>query len=688
MKKFTLFLFATLFAGSLAAQNVTYSYTVTDTIAKDASTPTTGGTITFGADKFEKANGVLAYKLDGDISASSTKYVLVEPTNAFQAGDVIKVGGFCTSSLGSAGIGIFAARANNEPAIAIHTMQTKNTTEYLTYTVQATDAIVGKNQLYIFRNGKSSYFLSVEITSAPAAKDDATLKSITVNGKEVDGFAPGTTTYNIALPFGTTQVPVVAATATSSKATVSVTQAESVNGTATITVKAEDGTTQKTYTINFSVAAASQDATLSAITVDGEALEGFSPEQLTYSMELAYGTTIIPTVTATTTDKNATYIVKYVDAEGAETTSLPCTATITVTAEDNEVSQTYSIAFTVDASASSDATLASISIDGKAIADFKADSLDYTHTIAYAAKAIPEVTAVVHDETANINITQAVAVPGTATIVVTAQAGNTQTYTVAIKRAAALKHLLVVPFTNGAKGAINETALTVTAPYLDGTDVPTVDGEHIAVSGDGTPTATLSEDGAKITLKGTDDVEAVYTVVTTALSPETLTAEEKTFTGKETYIFAPYGWASDKGWKFAKKVNDEGNMRDAKGNTRIYMALPPAESVKLTSGSGGARSVVIYVNGATSDIETTAASGSTITISLNSTTNNFVAIESNQTSGDGGFTKIQLVNPSNPIGSAVEQAQVVVKAVKVIRDGQLLIIREGKTYTAQGMQVQ
>ena len=427
-----------------------------------------------------------------------------------------------------------------------------------------------------------------------ASTDDATLKSITVNGEKVKGFAPETTTYNVELPFGTTEVPFVAATATSSKATVSVTQATAIDGTATIVVTAEDGIATQTYTVKFTVAE----------------------------------------------------------------------------------------------SQSEDATLASISIDGTAIADFKADSLDYTHTIAYAAKDIPEVTAVVNDETANINITQADAVPGTVTIVVTAQAGNTQTYTVTISRAAAIKHLTVVPFTNGAKGAINETALTVTAPYLDGTDVPTVDGEHIAVSGDGKPTATLSEDGARITLKGTDDIEAVYTVVTTALTPVTMTANEVTFTGEETYIFAPYGWASDKGWKFAKKVNEEGKMRDASGNTRIYMALPPAESVKLTSGSSGERSVFIFVNGADTIKTSTAKSGEAITIALNSTTNNFVAIESNQTSGDGGFTKIQLVNPSNPIGSAVEQAQVAVKAVKVLRDGQLLIIREGKTYTVQGVEVE
>ena len=38
--------------------------------------------------------------------------------------------------------------------------------------------------------------------------------------------------------------------------------------------------------------------------------------------------------------------------------------------------------------------------------------------------------------------------------------------------------------------------------------------------------------------------------------------------------------------------------------------------------------------------------------------------------------------------TAVDQALIETKAQKVIRNGQLLIIREGKTYTAQGVQVQ
>ena len=43
--------------------------------------------------------------------------------------------------------------------------------------------------------------------------------------------------------------------------------------------------------------------------------------------------------------------------------------------------------------------------------------------------------------------------------------------------------------------------------------------------------------------------------------------------------------------------------------------------------------------------------------------------------------------PGEDIGSAVEEAQVGAQAVKVIRDGQLLIIRDGKMYTAQGVEL-
>ncbi len=51
------------------------------------------------------------------------------------------------------------------------------------------------------------------------------------------------------------------------------------------------------------------------------------------------------------------------------------------------------------------------------------------------------------------------------------------------------------------------------------------------------------------------------------------------------------------------------------------------------------------------------------------------------------YSIIYTMDKSGDIGSSLNQAQVEAKAVKVIRDGQLLIIRDGKTYTAQGVEL-
>ena len=91
----------------------------------------------------------------------------------------------------------------------------------------------------------------------PPASTDATLSALTYNGTSVPNFDPNTTTYDVELPTGTTAVPTVAATKNDSKASDPViSAATSLPGATTVTVTAEDGTTTKTYTINFSVASA------------------------------------------------------------------------------------------------------------------------------------------------------------------------------------------------------------------------------------------------------------------------------------------------------------------------------------------------------------------------------------------------------------------------------------------------
>ena len=94
-------------------------------------------------------------------------------------------------------------------------------------------------------------------SSGPVISNDATLSALTYNGTSVPNFDPNTTTYDVELPTGTTAVPTVAATKNDSKASDPViSAATSLPGATTVTVTAEDGTTTKTYTINFSVASA------------------------------------------------------------------------------------------------------------------------------------------------------------------------------------------------------------------------------------------------------------------------------------------------------------------------------------------------------------------------------------------------------------------------------------------------
>ena len=86
-------------------------------------------------------------------------------------------------------------------------------------------------------------------------------------------------------------------------------------------------------------AAQGTDTSLSALTVDGSSIADFGALKTSYSVELPAGTTVVPTVAATTTDTNASAVV-------TAATSIPGTTTIAVTAQDGVTTSTISIAWT------------------------------------------------------------------------------------------------------------------------------------------------------------------------------------------------------------------------------------------------------------------------------------------------------------------------------------------------------
>lgn len=244
---------------------------------------------------------------------------------------------------------------------------------------------------------------------------NANLATLTVGGSLVAGFNPDITSYDIVLPEGTTTAPTVAATVADLSATLTVTQATTVPGAATVVVRAEDGST-KTYTVNFRHL--STNANLASLLADATAIAGFDPAVLTYEIALPPATTTPPAITATAADTRATVLI-------TQATGIPGTATVRVTAEDGTTQITYTITFRLQ---SVNANLSNLLVGGTAITGFSPDVTTYNVVLPAGTTTAPAVTAVLADTRATMTITQAVAVPGFATVVVTAEAANQRTY--------------------------------------------------------------------------------------------------------------------------------------------------------------------------------------------------------------------------------------------------------------------
>jgi hypothetical protein len=222
------------------------------------------------------------------------------------------------------------------------------------FTVATTPPTAEINYSYTYN--KASIFFNFGVTGAVAGEQtyywddmkfgdgtishDATLSDLKVDGITVTEFSASTLTYNVELPVGTTVVPTVTATANMNLSNVVITPAAGLPGTTTVVVTAEDGTTTKTYSVVFTVLSSANDATLSDLKVDGTTVSEFSASTLTYNVELPAGTTVVPTVTATSNIVGAGVVI-------TPAVGLPGTTTVLVTATDGTTTKTYSVVFTL-----------------------------------------------------------------------------------------------------------------------------------------------------------------------------------------------------------------------------------------------------------------------------------------------------------------------------------------------------
>lgn len=254
-----------------------------------------------------------------------------------------------------------------------------------------------------------------EVTFSKILSSDATLSALNIENVLIDNFNSEVLSYTVTLPYGTTQIPTITATASCSEANVFITQAANVDGQAGILVNAENSKNTKTYLIDF-IIAPSNISSLSDIQYQiGDNyynILNFESSNTDYQVALAPGTKKVPAISVTTTDANA-------DIDIIQPDSTKDDAIITVTAPDGYTQTIYRIHFSV--SLSKDATLASISVNDMILGEYTPNQYDYSITLPYTDITLPIVTVVANYTDAHFQIRQAASYNDSSVITVLAE---------------------------------------------------------------------------------------------------------------------------------------------------------------------------------------------------------------------------------------------------------------------------
>jgi acetyl esterase/lipase len=219
-------------------------------------------------------------------------------------------------------------------------------------------ALLGFSKLYYLAVGAvkdnignmSGTQFSAFTTLGDIISSDATLSELKVDGTTVAGFSPSTYTYSFELPYGTTLVPTVTATPVFGLATLAVTPAVALPGSTHVLVTAQDGITQLSYTVSFTLVAPSSDANLSNLrwlpagASQSILVTGFVASVTTYSTVLPAEVSSLSLVASLAQSAATAVITPPSDLLG---TLAQRTGSVVVTAQDGITIKTYSVIFSV-----------------------------------------------------------------------------------------------------------------------------------------------------------------------------------------------------------------------------------------------------------------------------------------------------------------------------------------------------
>lgn len=359
---------------------------------------------------------------------------------------------------------------------------------------------------------------------------------------------------------------------------------------------------------------------------------------------------------------------------------------IEVTAE-NADTKNYIINVSKSAAASTEAHLSSLSVNGFTLDPvFDENTFAYTITKPFGA-ANPGTDAVVaepadptaHPHTEAVGANQLV-------VTVTAEDGVSQeVYTITINTAEAPKTLERVLFANGFDAFIDNAARTVKAYYMAGEAAPEA-AQITAGSGTAGPMT-----GNTIGVTGADMSYVEYTVTLEEVTPYTdavaADAAAGVFDGTEAWVktgILESGNAAGFSGDYyvirrQKKGSDPADdQRVFAGYVRAYFFVGNASELQLTIGSN--KAVKYAVDGG----EYTEDASGALAIALEEG-NHMIEIVSNQQSGDGRISAPKLIERGS--STALDEAAGEVKARKIVRDGQIIIVRGDKEFNLVGAEL-
>ena len=235
-----------------------------------------------------------------------------------------------------------------------------------------------------------------------------------------------------------------------------------------------------------------------------------------------------------------------------------------------------------------------------------------------------------------------------------------------------------VILSNGYSAFINSGETVIRGWYLEGTEAPEV-ASYLISEG-----ATWTQNGNQVTVTAAKGMSDTYTLLIQPVTPVAFTTEEMVFDGSEgSWLKSAYGWDSTKKWRFSKTDND--HSREIAGKTHVELFLPACDTVVLKSMSTE-RKVRFYVNGQALGSETKLLTSGD-TLAVNQSSPFMLTIASAQSSGDGGIAALRMARKAGSTSIDPTTNDKRPTTNKSLRNGMILIQRNGKEYTATGQEV-